>query len=433
MKLPILLSLASFLVSSLSAASVRLSANVASGVYQPGESIAVVAVIERDKNDDGSDALSIIVRQDNNDVIFETTFAHPATQVLVYEARFDAPQSIRIEAALGDAKDALGAVVAPAALSPGMPRPADFDAFWEQQKRTLAALPLEAALEPIPLGNADAGFEAFNVEINCPGPRPARAIFVKPAGAQPKSLPIIVNLHAAGVKGSWCRAHVSDALGNAKRGSGALSFDLNAHGMRNNQPDSYYEELENGPLKQYWEIGIEDRDAYYFRFMYLRLLRSIEFLARQPEWDGERILVIGESQGGGQALAAAGLDKRVSAVVATVPAMCDFGAPLAGRRGGWPQPVEWHRANEKALSAVGYFDAAHLLAGSTARLVVEIGLADDACPPAGIFAALNQAKGRKTIYPVPYRTHGWPEGPRRAEWDQTVLAAKQAFIDDYLK
>ena len=53
-------------------------------------------------------------------------------------------------------------------------------------------------------------------------------------------------------------------------------------------------------------------------------MRTLDFLTSQPEWDGKRILVLGESQGGGQSLAAAGLDHRVSAVVATVPAMSDF-------------------------------------------------------------------------------------------------------------
>src|SRR5690606_29812949 len=131
---------------------------------------------------------------------------------------------------------------------------------------------------------------------------------------------------------------------------------LNAHGMLNGQPEAYYQELEDGPLQRYWEQGAKDRDTYYFRFMYLRMLRSIEYLTRQPEWDGERILVIGESQGGGQALAAAGLDKRVSAVVATVPALCDFGGPLAGRKGGWPQPMKSYEDQPEVVRATSYFD-----------------------------------------------------------------------------
>jgi len=36
---------------------------------------------------------------------------------------------------------------------------------------------------------------------------------------------------------------------------GALCFDLNAHGMLNDQPDDYYSDLENGELKTYWLQG----------------------------------------------------------------------------------------------------------------------------------------------------------------------------------
>jgi cephalosporin-C deacetylase len=66
--------------------------------------------------------------------------------------------------------------------------------------------------------------------------------------------------------------------------------------MLNGQPDEYNNNLETGELKDYYMIGLESREQIYFRGMYLRLLRTIEFLTRQPEWDRKRILVIGESQ-----------------------------------------------------------------------------------------------------------------------------------------
>jgi cephalosporin-C deacetylase-like acetyl esterase len=144
-------------------------------------------------------------------------------------------------------------------------------------------------------------------------------------------------------------------------------------------------------------------------------------------------LVIGESQGGGQALAAAGLDKRVSAVVATVPAMCDWGGVIAGRKSGWPQPMESKGNTPEIRQTLPYFDAAQILKGSKATLVVEVGLIDGTCPSTSIYAAINQAKGKKIIYPVPYRSHPWPEEPFRKNWDQTVSAAKNAFIETYLK
>ena len=177
-----------------------------------------------------------------------------------------------------------------------------------------------------------------NIEINCTGPKPARGYFAKPAIAAPKSLPIVLLVHAAGVKGSWCRSEPGNAMKYAMMGT--LCFDLNAHGMLNGQPEEYYADLEAGELKNYYLQGLTNRDDFYFRGMYLRLMRTIDFLTKQPEWDGKRILVIGESQGGGQALAAAGLDKRVSAVVAIVPAMCDWLGPLADHEGGWPQPLK---------------------------------------------------------------------------------------------
>jgi len=114
--------------------------------------------------------------------------------------------------------------------------------------------------------------------------------------------------------------------------------DLNAHGMLNGQPDAYYKNLDSGELKQYSHIGLETKSDIYFRGMYLRLLRTIDYLTSLPEWDGERILLIGESQGGGQALAGAGLDKRVKAVVVTVPAMCDWAAFWWVERGAGPIP-----------------------------------------------------------------------------------------------
>ena len=64
----------------------------------------------------------------------------------------------------------------------------------------------------------------------------------------------------------------------AKMGKGALAFDLNAHGMLNGQPQEYYDKLEEGELNHYREQGVESRDTYYFKGMYLRLMRTLDFL-----------------------------------------------------------------------------------------------------------------------------------------------------------
>ena len=167
--------------------------------------------------------------------------------------------------------------------------------------------------------------------------------------------------------------------------------------------------------------------------MYLRIIRSIDFLTSQPEWDGKRILVIGESQGGGQALVAAGLDHRVSAVVATVPAMCDWGGFLIGRKDSWPYPYSSSYDKNIMQLTLPYFDAAHLLKGSKATIVAEIGLIDQTCLSSAVYAAINQAKGTKLILAVPYRAHHLTQETYREIWQNRIQKPKDEFISNYLK
>jgi cephalosporin-C deacetylase-like acetyl esterase len=343
--------------------------------------------------------------------------------------------SIEVKECSG-ASASIGYVVAPEGFRAGYEEPADLMDYWDNLKQQLKALPMQVKTTPlaVPQQYQDK-FTCEDVEINCLGPAPMRAYVAKPVGAKEKSLPIIILCRAAGVKGDWCRCSVNECVGNAALGNGALSLDLNAHGMLNGQSDDYYQMLEDGLLKNYFEYNAADRETYYFRGMYLRVLRAIEYMTRQPEWDGRRILVVGESQGGGQAVAAASLDPRVSAVVLNVPAMQDLGGARKGRLSGWPQPIENHQDLSSAQldNTLPYFDGSQLIRYAQAEIYCEIGLIDTTCPPSAVFSSLNKAPGKKTINCVPYRTHAWPSGDLRAPWEEKYLQPREAFINEYLK
>ena len=143
------------------------------------------------------------------------------------------------------------------------------------RRKTCRLCPLDIKSKEVKATETEKGYSCFDIEINSPGLKPARGYFAKPEKAAPKSLPIVLLVHAAGVKGSWCRSEPKNAMNYAKMGT--LCFDLNAHGMLNGQPDSYYAGLESGELKNYYMKGVNSRDDFYFRGMYLRLLRTIEF------------------------------------------------------------------------------------------------------------------------------------------------------------
>jgi cephalosporin-C deacetylase-like acetyl esterase len=167
--------------------------------------------------------------------------------------------------------------------------------------------------------------------------------------------------------------------------------------------------------------------------MYVRLLRAIEFIAAQEAWDGMHLVTIGESQGGGQALAAAGLDKRVSAVVALVPAMCDFAGPVVHRVGGWPMPIGADIESEgarKIIDAVRYCDNVNLATRSRAETLVFVGLADTTCSPTGIYATYNKLPGSKRIVVYPHKPHSGL--PKEDLWIGDIPVLQEQFIRQHI-
>ena len=190
-----------------------------------------------------------------------------------------------------------GAGVAPRRIRPSLPVPEDFDAFWSAQKKQLAGVPVNASLAPVE--SPEAGVECFDLQADCVG-APVSGYFARPATARARSLPIILTVHGAGVRSS----SLAGAADWARQGF--LALDINAHGIPNGKPDQYYADLANGSLKEYRSQGRESRETVYFRGMFLRLVRAIDFLTAQPEWDGRTVIVHGSSQGGAQSIVAAG-------------------------------------------------------------------------------------------------------------------------------
>jgi cephalosporin-C deacetylase-like acetyl esterase len=190
-----------------------------------------------------------------------------------------------------------------------------------------------------------------------------------------------------------------------------LALDINAHGLPNGKPAEFYKEQSDGPLNGYPAFGRESRDTSYFLGIYLRLIRAIDALAAQPEWDGKVLVVWGHSQGGGQSLAAAGLDRRVTFIAPGVPAMCDHSGRAIGRINGWPNLVPAGpdgKPDPKVLEAARYFDAMTLATRTNAEAIVSVGFIDGTCAPTGIYATFNNLKGPKQMVERPLMGHAAP-------------------------
>ena len=285
-----------------------------------------------------------------------------------------------------------GAGVDPTEIKPSMPVPDDFDAFWAAQKKKLAAIPLNPKLEEVK--SPSKTLQVFDIKADSVASQ-ISGYFAKPIGAKPKSLPIILTVHGAGVRSS----SLGGAAGWAAKDF--LAMDMNAHGIANGKPDEFYKDLTDNALKDYRSMGRESRETCYFLGMYLRLIRGIDFLTSQPEWDGKTVVVYGGSQGGAQAFAAAGLDERVSFFCAAVPAMSDHTGMVAGRIAGWPKivPVVDGKPDAKVMEAARYFDDVNMATRTHAKgAYVTTGFIDTTCPPSTVYAAFNNLKIEKHIW-----------------------------------
>lgn len=314
-----------------------------------------------------------------------------------------------------------GAGFSPLEIEPSLPVPDDFDAFWAEQKKKVREMPLEPALTPVE--QSDAEVECYDVQIPCVGGAPVSGYFGAPKNVEPKSLPAILWVHGAGVR--------SSSLGNAVKGakSDMLSMDINAHGIPNGQPAKFYSDLSAGRLKDYRQAGREDRETIYFRGMFLRLVRALDFLTSRPEWDGKHLIVIGHSQGGGQALAAGGLDPRVTLIASGVPAICDHSGRSAGRVNGWPKLVptgEDGKPDPVSLQVARYVDAVNFASRCKAEAIMSVGFIDMTCPPSTNYAAYNCLQGPKQIINKPLMGHAAPPDIHEAFYDRVLDHAGKA-------
>ncbi len=308
-----------------------------------------------------------------------------------------------------------GVGFSPEKIGLSLPVPDDFDEFWADQKRQLSKVAPDPKLTPVE--NKIAGVESFDVQVQCLGGAPVSGYFSKPIGAKPKSLPIVLWVHGAGVR--------SSSLPNSLKGAqhGLVSMDINAHGSPNGKPGTFYSELNRGALNNYRHAGRESRDTIYFRGMYLRIVRAIDFLTSQPEWNGKTVVAVGHSQGGGQSLVAGGIDDRVTFIAPGVPAICDHSGNSAGRVNGWPKLVPNGadgKPDTKIQLAARYVDAVNFASRCKAEAIMSVGFIDAVCPPSSCYAAYNALQGEKSVINEPLMGHAAPAHIHKTFFDRVL-------------
>jgi len=334
-----------------------------------------------------------------------------SNQVGRLDTRFDAPGTMLVEATwLPESRTnrAIGGAVAGAEqIRAAVPPPADFDEFWKGKLAELAKVPPNPRLEEAP--GARSGVAYWKITLDN-----IRGTHIQGQIARPEKgekLPALLIVQWAGVyplKKEW----VTD-----RAAAGWLALDIEAHDVPIDRPESFYHDLFAGELKEYWNLGNDDRDRSYFLRMYLSGYQALEYLKTRPDWNGKTLVVMGTSQGGQQTLMLAGLHPAdITAALALVPAGCDLRAPEAGRAPGWPG---WYfntagKDASKVRETSRYFDVANFARHIQCPVLVGVGLRDEVCAPSSVLAAVNEISAPKELVVLPRSGHQDEQGTQGA-------------------
>lgn len=359
----------------------------ASGIYALGEKVGWTATLPPGTAAPAG-GCTYTIKKNNLDVI-QSGSLDLATGSATIETTLDEPAMLYVEvsAPAGGKRSVVGAAVAPAKLQPSVPRPADFDAFWESKIKLLHTIPADPVLTPGESGKA--GVEYATVRLNNIGGAHVYGQLAKPA--REGKFPALLILLWASPPYPLQKPWVTD-----RAAEGWLALNVEPHDVPGDLPPAFYAALPQ-MIKSYQNLEDTNRDRNYFLQMYLGDYRAVDYLASRPDWDGRTLVLMGTSMGGQQSLSIAGLHPQVTHVIVHVPAGCDTNGSLHGRAAGYPN---WDAGNPKVMETALYFDTVNFASRIKATCLVSMGFLDDVAPPVGIWTAFNQIAGPKEAVPL---------------------------------
>lgn len=281
----------------------------------------------------------------------------------------------------------------PDLIKPVVNEPADFDRFWSEGLDRLQKIAADPKMELLPALSTPKA-DVYHVSFQTVGTTPAAmsriyGILAIPKGSPGQKFPALLRVPGAGVRPYFGQIALAE--------QGLITLEIGIHGIPVTLPQTVYDDLRNSALSRYSVYNLDDKDNYYYRRVFISVVRANDFLTSLPQYDGSNLGVIGGSQGGVLAIVTAALDKRVKAVAASYPAMSDMAGYTANRAGGWPHMFRDTTARTKEkLETAAYYDAVNFARRIRIPGIYSWGFNDETCPPTSIYAGFNVINAPKT-------------------------------------
>ncbi|RIH86510.1 Cephalosporin-C deacetylase [Calidithermus terrae] len=290
------------------------------------------------------------------------------------------------------------------AYLPERDEPAGFDAFWRQTLAEARQHPLDARFEPAGFGLR--ALEVFDLTFSGYAGQPIKGWFLLPRQRGGR-LPCVVEY--VGYGGG--RGFPVEWLTYASAGYAHLVMDTRGQGSRWRRGDTpdLAPDGDNPQHPGFLTRGVLSPKTYYYRRLFTDAVRAVEAARSHPAVDPGRLAVAGGSQGGGIALAVAGV-AGVQAALPDVPFLCHYRrATEVVDTAPYNEIAAFCRVHRdkvgQVFATLAYFDGVNFAARATAPALFSVGLMDDVCPPSTVYAAYNHYAGPKEIRVYPYNGH----------------------------
>lgn len=292
----------------------------------------------------------------------------------------------------------------PEQLKPYTKNPADFVAFWqknlEEARKEVKTEKLKVKCEKVDKYSTDE-FDCYLLKLKIDSRHSIYGYLTKPKKAG--KYPVVLCPPGAGIK------TIKEPMRNTYYAkNGFIRLEMEIHGLNPEMTDEQFKEItsafdyENGYLTN----GLDNKDNYYMKHVYVACVRAIDYLTSLEEWDGKNVFVQGGSQGGALSLITAGLDPRVTACVANHPALSDMAGYLDGRAGGYPH---FNRLNNmltpEKVETMAYYDVANFARRITCPVYLTWGFNDNVCPPTTSYIVWNLITAPKESLITPINEH----------------------------
>ena len=288
------------------------------------------------------------------------------------------------------------------------PMPQDFDKFWQKALKEARKVDLQPEYYDVPDATDDK-FVTKLVRLHVGKDKWIYGYLTTPlanrrGGGGEASLPVVLCPPGAGSQ----RIYPSDYFPK----EGCIYLKIEIHDNDQRLPDAEYNEMRTKKCDGYMRRGMESKDTYYYKDVYVGCARAVDFLCSLPEWDGKNVIVTGGSQGGALTIVTAALNEKVTMCAPFYPALCDLTGFLHQRAGGWPKffsgffkdgVVDIPR--EQAVETLQYFDVVNFARILKVPTFMSWGYNDDTCSPTSVWAAWNEIQAPKQCDITPSSGH----------------------------